>query len=293
MAMVQKAGQEPPKIGLTTRDIQIFEAILAYDGMLGMRQIQRLFFSSYYQTRIRLAKLYQNGYLDRPDRSERQGYHQMPHWLGKRGAEVLAGRQDIPFTEFKWRKRPRPKMIPHDLQLNDFRLDFEEACRQHPAVELEEAVPGSEFWTHPEQISYTDVNGKRRPRQVRPDGLYIVRHWVAAEGQWYRFPLFIEIDMGGTPHARYVNDRVLAGIAYLKSTVYRKRFGFKWGSWLWVTTSEERALNMKRYAEAAAGDEAQVFYYTWFDQVGPETILAAPIWYRGGEGEARALFPLT
>lgn len=53
---------------LTVRDKQIFEVIHAYDGMLGFSQLQRMFSSGKSQTERRLMHLYQNRYLNPPNR---------------------------------------------------------------------------------------------------------------------------------------------------------------------------------------------------------------------------------
>jgi len=69
---------------LTERDVYIFEAIHAFDGILGAHQIMRLrypdgkrLFKSWRTTRERLSKLYQIGYLDRPDRGQRMAESDM------------------------------------------------------------------------------------------------------------------------------------------------------------------------------------------------------------------------
>ena len=66
------------------------EAIHAYDGMLGFSQLKRMFFTGESQTKQRLKVLYQNGYLNRPNKEQRRRVPEMIYWLDKRGAEIVA-----------------------------------------------------------------------------------------------------------------------------------------------------------------------------------------------------------
>jgi hypothetical protein len=109
----------------------------------------------------------------------------------------------------------------------------------------------------------------------------------------YRSRLLLEIDRATEDNPRFAREKVKPGIAYLRSDAYEKRFGYKSGRWLVVTTSEKRLMNMKRQAEIAGGKDAKVFYLTTFAHAKATTILTEPIWYRGGEVNPIALFQST
>src|SRR4051812_22840109 len=123
-----QAPKTPRPMYLTGRDKHILEAIHAHDGMLGAEQIRRLFFNSWRVTRERLSKLYQNGYIARPDRRQRAALSDMIYWLSEQGAEIVAGLRGQALDEFKWRKTPRWALVEHDLAVNTFRIDVNEAC---------------------------------------------------------------------------------------------------------------------------------------------------------------------
>ncbi len=278
---------------LQERDVRILEAIYVFDGMMGAQQIKRMFFDTWRTARGRLSKLYKAGYLNRCDRMRRAALPDMVYFLGRRGAEFLADLNHEQYSEFRWRREPKWSMVAHDLRVNDFRLDVSEACAMNSALELEEWIPGNEFWARPDVIVYEDGNGKREKRGIRPDGYFVIQSWRAAEDKWYRSRLLLEIDMRTEDIPRFGREKVRPGIAYLRSDAYERRFGFKSGRWLVVTTGERRMQNMKRQTETAAGKDANLFYFTWFDLISPQTLLTEPIWYRGGGDDPTALFQPT
>lgn len=283
----------PRPMRLTERDIRILEAIHAFDGMLGAFQIQRMFFKSWRTTRERLSKLYQNGYINRPDRMQRAAITQMIYWLSEKGVAIVAGLQGKELTEFKWRREPKWSMVEHDLSLNDFRLTVMAACSNTHGLELEEWRPQSEFWAYPDSVEYYDEHHKKTTRKVRPDGYCVIRQFNDADGQWYRYRLLCELDMATEDNFRVSREKVLPGVAYLNSGSYEQRFGAKSGRWLFVTTGERRMMNMKRQTEAAAGRDASLFAFTVLRYVQPETVLTEPIWLFGNEEEPRPLFDIS
>lgn len=288
--------KSPRPMRLTDRDLLIFEAIHACEGMLGAQQIRCFpdkngnpFFDSWRTTRERLSKLYQNGYLARPDRQQRAAITDMVYWLTERSAELVAGLHGQELNAFHWRKQPRWSLVTHDLALNDFRIAMLKACQDLPGVELECWIPSIEFWADSDAVHYQDEHYKQAKRRVRPDGYFVIRCWNAANDKWDHFRFLLEIDMASEHLPRYAREKVRPGVAYLKSAAYAQRFGANAGRWLVVTTSPRRMRNMKRQTETVAGRDAGLFYFTTFDQVRPQTVLEA-IWYRGGEEQPIPLF---
>ena len=284
--------ENPRPMRLTDRDLRILEAIHTYDGMLGARQIQRLFFQSWRTTRERLSLLYQNGFIARPDRRQRAALTDMVYWLAEQGAEIVAKLYGQELHELNWRKPgSRWSLTEDDLSLNWCRIFFEEACESSEDFEIEDWIPSGDFWARPDAVEYKDERGKKAKRRIRPDGYFVIRHLNKADGQWYRYRHLLELDRGSEAvQSRIARGKVLPGIAYLGSKAYEKRFGERSGRWLFVTTSERRMMNMKRQTENAAGRDAALFYLTVFDDVRPETVLTEPIWWRGGDDQPKSLF---
>jgi hypothetical protein len=267
----------PPAFRLTERDKRIIEAVHAYDGLLSFSQIRRLFFNGKSQAELRLRFLYQHKFLNRLGKKERLRAPEMVYWLDQQGAGYVASLEGIPLSEFSWRKEPRWFQIEHDILVNDFRLDLEQACQSNQNVDLESWLPESEFWAYPDRIEYTH-NNKTMKRYIRPDGYFM----LATEKHLIRY--LLEIDRSTEDNPRFFREKILPGLAYIKSQAYQERFGHRSGRWLVVTTGERRMKNMLRQAKKA--EAKGVFYFTTFDQVNVETILFSPIWRREDRPEA-------
>jgi len=265
---------------LTERDKRILEAVHAYDGMLGFPQIQRMFFTGKSQTEQRLKLLYQHSLLARPDKDQRRRLPEMIYWLDKKGAELIANLDGTPLKEFTWRKEPRWFQVEHDLAVNDFRLDLVEACNRDPQIELETWIPESEFWSFPDKITYTFQN-KPIKRNIRPDGFFML-----TTGK-NRIRYLLEIDRSTEDNPRFYREKILPGLAYIKSKAYEERFGHRSGRWLVVTTGERRLKNMLSQAQRAKTNG--LFYFTTFAKANPETLLHSLIWQRA---DRKDLVPL-
>jgi hypothetical protein len=266
---------------LTERDQRILEAIHAHDGLLSFPQIKRIFFKGKSQAEVRLRLLYQHGYVNRPTLPERRRVPEMIYWLDRGGAEIVASLNGTPLQEFPWRREPRWFQVEHDLAVNDFRLDIEAACQAAKDVTLETWIPESEFWAHPDQVTYKTNEGQVK-RRIRPDGLFT----LTTGG--HRFRYLLEIDRSTEDNPRFLREKIVPGLAYLKSEAYNERFGHRSGRWLVVTTGERRLGNMLRQAQRA--DTRGLFYFTTYDKLNIETVLSSPIWRRADRQELVPLF---
>lgn len=286
----RKTAPEPrsiplcPPMRLTERDRRILEAIHAYDGMLSAGQIKRLFFTGDSQMQLRLRLLYRHGYLARPDRRQRASLDEPVFWLAPKGAEFVAGLSGTPAADFTFRREPRWMQVAHDVAVNEVRITLSEACKREPGFELEAWIPQSEFWAHPDRVDYTLPNGTQARRFIRPDGYAIVRKGA------YVCRLLLELDRATEHNPRFAAEKILPGIAYVRSEIYKRRFGYNSGKWLIVTTGERRLQNMKRSAELVAEANARLFYFTTLDRVTPGSLLTQPVWQRGGADVPVALF---
>jgi len=89
-----QSARNKPNIRLTERDVKIVESIHAFDGMMSLAQIDRLYFSGRGRTqpRHRMRLLCAHNYAQQPDETTK---HQVPwgetiYWLGSKGAAFLA-----------------------------------------------------------------------------------------------------------------------------------------------------------------------------------------------------------
>ncbi|HET6443927.1 MAG TPA: replication-relaxation family protein [candidate division Zixibacteria bacterium] len=287
---------KPPTFRLTRRDRHILETIHAFDGILSLKQIERLYFSGSRGTwpRERLRGLFHNGYLNMPDPAN---IHRVPlgetiYFLGEKGAAFVAGLRGEVLRNFPWRRQPRWSLISHDLAVNNFRIDVIDATQASHFLSLHHWTPESEFWAYPDKVEYRTASGTTRKRRVIPDGLFTIRRPDAVRpGVTEELAFLLEIDMGTEDNPRFAREKVRPGVAYLKSQAYKKRFGIDYGRWLVVTTSQKRLENMAAQAERAGGSE--LFYFITFDSVSAETTLTQPIWRLVGSENNRSLVPTS
>jgi len=261
----------PLPMRLTERDKQILEAIHAYDGMLSFSQIQRIFFTGKSQAELRMRLLYHTGFVERPNEIQRHRMPEMIYWLGKKGAEIVASLNSVSVAELGWRKEPRWFQVEHDIEVNNFRLDLEAACNQSSEIRLETWIPESEFWSYSDRITFF-YNEKKMHRNIRPDGYFML------DSDQFTLRFLLEIDRSTEDNPRFYREKILPGIAYVKTNAYENRFGHRSGRWLVITTTEHRMENLILQAKHA--ESKGLFYFTTFDQVSSETILFSPIWRR-------------
>jgi hypothetical protein len=287
-------SKHPKRIRLTERDRRICETIHAFDGMMSLKQIDRLFFSGRGGTwaRERLRDLYDNGYLDMPDAGH---IHKVPvgetvYWLDLEGAKIVAGLQGVTLKDLGWRNIGRWSLIAHDLAVNDFRIAVMEACELSDELTLFQWVPESEFVLDQDTVEYETRSGATAKKQIRPDAFFTIRRPHPRQpSKKEEFAFLLEQDMGTEDYPRFARDKVMPGIAYLHSHIYQERFGVNYGAFLVVTTSELRMANMKAQTERAGGED--MFYFTTFSEISAETVLTQPIWKAAGSTDPISLIP--
>jgi hypothetical protein len=149
-------------------------------------------------------------------------------------------------------------------------------------------LPESEFAVQPDRISYETSAGKKSSRSIRPDGYFSIEHQPQF-GRNKPFSFLLEIDMGSEDNPRFAREKVLPGVAYLKSSKYAERFGQPYGRYLVITTGRRRMLNMKAQAERHNGKN--LFYFSTFDAIHAETVISGPVWMLAGHQELRSIIP--
>lgn len=80
-------------------------------------------------------------------------------------------------------------------------------------------------------------------RYIRPDGLFV----LSTSDHLIRY--LLEIDRSTEDNPRFLREKILPGLAYVKSQAYTDRFGHRSGRWLVVTTGERHLANMLSQAE--------------------------------------------
>jgi len=286
--------QNPPPMRETERFYRILFSILRYEGFLTLRQIHRIAFpnASHHEARKYMAKMFQNGYVNRPDRQSRAAIGEQLYWLSKAGAEKVADRLGIEVKELKYRQKLRRSLIAHDAQLNDARLAIEGAC-ELLGVEITQWTSSEMFWRNPIEIQMVNSEGKPTKRRVMPDGFFILQiPWEIDEetNEPKTLRCLLESDCTTEMHP-ILSERLQVALALLRSPQYSQMAGKRSGRWLIVGNSEKRMRTAKENAERAFGTQAQAFWFTSVDQLylTPQAALTSPIWLRGGWKEPATL----
>lgn len=287
--------RKPSNFVFTDRDKRILEHIYVHDGMLTDHQVKELEFTGHRQAQDRLGKLFHNGYVSRPSPEERKKQGVMFYWLTEKGAVEVAGTLGKPVKDITWRDNPNWGQIEHDVRVNDIRIIVSKACQENPEFSLFEWMPESLFRSDPDTVKYKNRRGEPKKRQVIPDGYFVIDRENA---KFFRSRLLLELDMSTHSNTAFAEEKVRAGLAYMKSNVYAKRFGSKSGRWLIVVKGRNGASGKKRLKylrektfQTVGEEYARVFYFALYDEITIETVLTEAIWYRGNEVDPRPLFP--
>jgi hypothetical protein len=119
-----------------------------------------------------------------------------------------------------------------------------------------------------------------RKKRVYPDSYFSLHRLV--QGTQTRARFLLELDNASHPNERFGREKILPGLAYLKSSQYSARFGDNSGRWLVVTTGKIRMRNLMRQTLQMAGTGSRVFLFATLDQIGTCDILTRPVWWRVG-----------
>lgn len=300
------------------RDEMILNAIHEHDGVLARRQLKFLFWrsSTWRAMERRLAKLHQAGYISWPDITDRKR-HAIPEpivWIDWRGASILSGKQGIDVvvpekvnenglrlyerrlreSGFSWLREPRWSQLGHDLMISDIRLWVKESLSNNPTLILEEWINESTFRSDPDYVEYkfTTRSGKvlSRRKAVCPDGMFTLVDLKRKNvGQPYRARYLVEVDMATHDNPSFGNDKVAAGLAYVRGRQYQSRFGSNSGRWLIITTGETRMRNLMQETRERVSEDGNVFYFTTFNQMKTTNFFFSPIWSQTNKDDPQCL----
>lgn len=256
-----KRSKNPPLVQVQDRDMAILMAVGCEYRYLTTRQIHLLFFGgSMSQTRLRLTKLYHNGYLDRVHRPVTEGSGEAIYCLDRRGANVLASNLDVDRDRMFWqgkRKTLSQNSLEHALRVNDFRVAMKVAC------DLIGRAKFSSGWVDEQLLRDLDQKVKL-PSQSDPDQ-YIECPLVADGFFGLEFQngavkfFMLELDLGTESNRRF-GLKAKAYREYLRSGKYQEVFESDDFRVLVITPSSRRTENLMRTAREA-GDKA-MFWFT-------------------------------
>ena len=315
-----KQANTSPAMHFQERDGAMLEAIYEYDGILARRHLKQMFWhdKTWRAMEMRLSKLHGQGYLDWPNAKERQ-IRAIPEpicWLGWKGVLWLASERGIQVEEPKssnesqlrllerrlreagihWLREPRWSQLKHDLAIVDVRLAVEKAVKELPFLELETWIHESAFRFRMDVVHCTvpGANGRVKPikKGVRPDGFFIILDKNRlGQSLPARARFLLELDLASHDNPSFGREKVIPGLAYLKSPAYKARFGANSGRWLVISTGSVRLKNLLAQTRLTAGATADIFFFTTFDQIQCGNVLTSPVWWQLGQKDRVALIP--
>ena len=301
------------------RDHEMLQAIQENQGLLARRHLKDLFWKnkSWRALEQRLAKLAQAGYVSWPDKEQYKLYP-IPEaicWLGWQGALHLAGMLGIEVNQpdgdneyqlrlleirlrkkgFHWLRVPRWSLLEHDLAIIDFRLAMEAAVKSQPSLSIGRWVSEKDFRAFKDIViaEFKRIKGQDIPikKAVFPDGyVEIVDEKLLASGQPARMRFLLEFDMGTHDTLRFGRDKVLPGVEYIKSPIYKSRFGSNSGYWLIIAKGGPiRIKHLLLQVEKNAPGSADLFFLAPMDELKNKNPLTEPIWQQVGRDTPRSL----
>lgn len=305
------------------RDGYILQAIYINDGVVAKRHLKELFWpdKTWRAMELRLSKLREKAYIDWPNR-EHYKKNPIPEpvcWLGLQGADYITGlygvemgipkrgtetqlrsfQKDLRKHGIRWVREPRWSLLRHDIAIVDFRLAVEKAVSELRSLSLEKWFPESEFRSTTDVISYKtrSRNGywKNKRKGVVPDAYFeIVDETRRNKGELHRARFLLELDMSTHDNLRFGREKVLPGVAYIKSKEFKARFGDNNGYWLVVTNGGERRLrNLMDQTKNKTGCSSRLFFFTSLDHLDEDNLLTSPIWRQADRDDQRSLFYLS
>jgi Replication-relaxation len=292
-------------IVLTARDLNHL-ARVARHRFLTSAQLAALDGGSPQNVVRALRLLFDHGYLDRPASHlvmvPLQGTRPLVYALGQRGARALRAHGYLVKDRVDWTEKNKHAgavFIEHTLEIADFMVRLELACRQRDDIELIRA--GDIIAAAPEatrrareplrwQVEQIE-RGRKVELSVVPDGLFALR-FVDDTASYF----LLEVDRGTIPLRRTDREGSAAwrkNIAYKLATYYEgwregrhvEQFGVKQVRVLMLTNSAARMNNMLSIVdELTEGKGTGFFLFTARERLTTNGPLTAE--WVNGRGEA-------
>ncbi len=250
---------------LTNRDIKILVDLEFYK-YLTTSQVQRLHFSSQKKACRRLKILFDNGYLQRSERSIASvfGKGEYVYCLNREGSAVVSSimGKKVQIVKPKYRSIRDGQHFEHFLHISDFKINLTIACEHSSELSC--------YFATSQEVSKVS-------KQIIPDATFYLENRARK-----RLLLFLEADRSTESikaSSQIQNDitkKVRAYCRYFDTggySAYNKIFNyekFKGFRLLFVTTGQQRLRNIKH---ACIEAQANFVWLTTFDRITPETIL--------------------
>jgi hypothetical protein len=281
-------------ICLSERDLALLYELLTA-RYLTTPQIEALFWRTgrsergrRYACQRRLKLLSEQGLMRRIELPVMRGKAQKPfiYCLDEKGANLLIAELGVDPSEIDWKPKSAEANYPflaHLLATNDLRIHLAQACERQQ-VSLSRWVNEKELKSEgmKDYVTLVSPDGqKRQQAAVVPDACFALQ----VDSKLGHF--FVEVDMGTVTiqptvwEKRGWNRKVRAFLAYYASGKFQQRYGNKAFRVLCITTSQQRLENLKATTEKAKG--GQMFWFSTFEKLTPETFLSQPVWIRAGE----------
>ena len=292
-------------------DVDIIRALARF-RFLHSGQVQQLIGRSEQVTLRRLQRLFEHGFLDRPECQKThlthyfdQGARKLVYALGRQGAKVLARTDGAEHLErINWtlkNDRVDAPHLQHTLESADGVIAFELAARSHkiqlidqpdliaramlPVATLQRSDP---FRLRARRVNIKGIS-KPLDLSVVPDRLISL-----AFPNGTRSSYSVELDRGEMP----VKRRTLEGTSYAKKMLTyfeawkqdapEKTWGMKSIRVATVTTSDARLENMIEAQEEITNGGSNLFLFTTLERLKADALGA--IWVTG-KGETVSLIP--
>jgi hypothetical protein len=258
------------------RDIALLEYVGRY-RFLHSQQVCWLFPGDSRQNlKIRLRKLYHNGFLDRVQFPTLTLNDPFIYSLTERGAQLIAETKGIERGEVRWKRHltdVEPSHIKHLLAINDLLISFRMALGK--AREVGQIADYRVYRGDPRQhrirIQKMDATGHRRELSVVPDVILLIQ---SLSGEYGVF--FLEVDRG-TMGLESWGKKVPVYLEYIASSALYQDWHSRWAILLTVTTTERRLLSLASKTAELGGRRG--CWFTTEDQLEPDSALAAQ-WVR-------------
>ena len=195
----------------------------------------------------------------------------------------------------RWVRQPRWSLLRHDLAVIDFKLAVLEAA-SHPDFTATSWLPESHFRADIDVVSYQfrtrQGRFKNYKKGVCPDAYFeIVVEDRRKTGLQSRAPFLLEMDMATHDNLSFAREKVIPGANYIKSRKYLSRFGTNSGTWLIVTSGNNRRLeNLKKQVRENADENVRMFFITSVEHLRSANPLTDPIWFLANNKEPFSLF---
>jgi hypothetical protein len=265
--------KNPGSLVLQPRDRDIINSVYEF-GLLTREQIQRLFtFNCITRVNLRLRKLFDEGYLSRRFLPALRGSSMGIYYLGPEGIAMVADHDGVDAGIIKKRLKVvssrKELFFPHDLQVNDVRITFQQAQHNQGDLTLDLWVNATDCLQ--EYTVVNKVSGHKDKKVFRPDGYF--RYLYGGK----LFGCFLEMDRSSMSNHRF-KSKVQVYLDYGLSGYYQQRYGLRFFRVIVITKTKARLLNLKSITESLTD---KIFWFATIDDLTSHHIFDQ-LWQRPG-----------